>query len=87
MVADRWFPSSKTCSDCGHVLEKLPLSVREWACPLCGVVHDRDENAAKNLEKMAAAHAVTACRQESAGRETSPTKLSSGQEVGFHAVN
>jgi len=50
VVADRWFPSSKTCSDCGHVVEKLPLSVREWDCPACGVVHDRDVNAARNLK-------------------------------------
>lgn len=48
-VADRWFPSSKTCSGCGHRLNRLPLSVREWVCPSCGEVHDRDINAAKNL--------------------------------------
>jgi len=52
VVHDRWFPSSKTCSDCGHVLKKLPLSVREWACPTCGVVHDRDVNAAINLKPV-----------------------------------
>lgn len=46
---DRWFPSSKTCSDCGHIVEKLPLSVREWACPECGTIHDRDANAAANI--------------------------------------
>lgn len=50
-VVDRWFPSSKTCSDCGHKVESLPLSVREWTCPECGSVHDRDINAAKNLLK------------------------------------
>lgn len=50
-VVDRWFPSSKTCSDCGHRVESLPLSVREWTCPECGSVHDRDVNAAKNLLK------------------------------------
>lgn len=47
---DRWFPSSKTCHDCGHVMDKMPLSVREWVCPSCGTVHDRDENAARNIE-------------------------------------
>lgn len=52
VVADRWYPSSKTCSDCGYVLESLPLSVREWACPSCGVVHDRDLNATINLERL-----------------------------------
>jgi putative transposase len=52
VIADRWFPSSKTCADCGFVVDILPLSVREWACPECGVVHDRDVNAAINLEKL-----------------------------------
>lgn len=46
---DRFFPSSKRCCDCGHIVERLPLSVREWACPECGAVHDRDENAAQNI--------------------------------------
>lgn len=46
---DRWFPSSKMCSGCGHVVPKLPLSVREWACPSCGANHDRDLNAALNI--------------------------------------
>ena len=48
-VADRFYASSKTCSDCGEVVAMLPLSVREWACAACGSVHDRDENAAINL--------------------------------------
>lgn len=46
---DRWFPSSKTCSECGHVVSALPLQIREWTCPACGTVHDRDLNAAKNI--------------------------------------
>ncbi|MEH2033623.1 MAG: transposase [Nostoc sp.] len=46
---DRWYPSSKTCSNCGHVLEKLDLSTREWRCPSCESVNGRDENAAKNI--------------------------------------
>lgn len=46
---DRFFPSSKRCHDCGHVVSELPLSVREWACPICGIVHDRDHNAALNI--------------------------------------
>ncbi|MFE0041946.1 RNA-guided endonuclease InsQ/TnpB family protein [Streptomyces albireticuli] len=47
--ADRWFPSSKTCSDCGRVNHALVLADRTWVCPGCGVVHDRDHNAAGNL--------------------------------------
>lgn len=46
---DRWYPSSKTCSSCGHVLENLDLSVREWRCPSCQSVNGRDENAARNI--------------------------------------
>jgi len=66
VMVDRWFPSSKMCSDCGHVVESLPLSVRKWSCPGCGVVHDRDVNAAVNLRNIAAARAVTACGEGSA---------------------
>lgn len=68
VVADRWFPSTKTCFDCNHVVDVLPLSVREWTCPACGMVHDRDLNAARNLEKMAASSAVSACGEEGSGR-------------------
>jgi putative transposase len=46
---DRWFPSSKMCSACGHVVSALPLSIREWDCPKCGATHDRDLNAALNI--------------------------------------
>jgi putative transposase len=46
---DRFYPSSKTCSACGHILEALTLDVREWACPSCAVCHDRDINAACNI--------------------------------------
>lgn len=53
IVANRWFASSKTCSNCNYKLDKLELSVRSWICPSCGVVHDRDLNAAKNLENLA----------------------------------
>ena len=48
-VTGRWYPSSKTCSACGHLLEKLSLSTRHWTCPSCGARHDRDVNAAKNI--------------------------------------
>jgi putative transposase len=46
---DRFYPSSKTCSACGHVVERLPLDVRKWTCPSCQTEHDRDVNAAKNI--------------------------------------
>ena len=47
---DRFYPSSKRCSVCGYTLEKLLLDVRTWTCPQCGTTHDRDTNAAKNIE-------------------------------------
>ncbi|AFZ45878.1 transposase, IS605 OrfB family [Halothece sp. PCC 7418] len=46
---DRWFPSSKLCSNCHYELESLDLEVREWTCPKCGSHHERDENASKNI--------------------------------------
>jgi putative transposase len=67
VVADRFFASSKTCSDCGYKLEKLPLSVRDWICPQCGCIHDRDVNAAVNLKNMAVSSTVSACGEEGAG--------------------
>ncbi len=67
VVADRWHPSSKTCSACGVVVETLPLAVREWECAACGTHHDRDVNAAKNLMKIAVSSTVTACGEESSG--------------------
>ena len=59
IAIDRWYPSSKTCSDCGHLLRSLPLNVREWVCAECGTVHDRDVNAAKVIRAVGLA--VQAC--------------------------
>jgi putative transposase len=56
---DRWFPSSKRCGNCGHIVDKLPLSIREWDCPKCGMHHDRDINAARNI--LAVGHTVAVC--------------------------
>lgn len=55
---DRFFPSSKTCSSCSHIVEKLPLNIRQWECPSCKTIHDRDVNAAINI--LSAGLAVTA---------------------------
>jgi putative transposase len=56
---DRWYPSSKRCHACGHIVASLALEVRVWTCPECGSVHDRDVNAAQNV--LAAGLAVSAC--------------------------
>jgi putative transposase len=56
---DRYFPSSKRCGNCGHIVDKMPLNIREWECPKCGTKHDRDLNASKNI--LAAGLAVSVC--------------------------
>ena len=88
LVADRWFTSSKICSDCGYKRETLPLAVREWTCPECGGIHDRDLNAAINLKNMAVSSTVSACGEEGSGVALSgnvkPT--STKQEVSFESV-
>jgi putative transposase len=53
LVADRFYPSSKTCSACGWVKAKLTLAERSFACEACGLRLDRDLNAARNLAKLA----------------------------------
>jgi putative transposase len=50
IVIDKWFPSSKLCSTCGHKYKKLSLKEREWICPICETKHDRDNNASINIE-------------------------------------
>lgn len=47
---DRWFPSSKLCSNCFYQMSEMPLDVREWTCPHCNIHHDRDVNAAVNVK-------------------------------------
>ena len=91
VVVDRWFPSSKTCSDCGCGRESLPLSVREWTCTECGAVHDRDVNAAKNLQRAALATASWAgshaCGEEGAGRSRkTPVKPASVKQEVSHTI-
>ena len=49
ITVDRWYPSTKTCADCGHAVASLPLNVREWTCAACGTKHGRDVNAARNI--------------------------------------
>lgn len=65
VAIDQWFPSTKRCSDCGHTLTSLPLSVRKWDCPECGSHHDRDINAAINIK--AAGLAVLALGENVSG--------------------
>ena len=62
---DRWFPSSKRCNPCGHILVDLPLDVREWVCPSCQSRNSRDKNAALNI--LAVGQTVTACGSGNGG--------------------
>ena len=62
---DRWFPSSKRCNPCGNILDRLPLSVREWRCPSCNNLNLRDRNAALNI--LAVGQTVFACGSSSGG--------------------
>ena len=83
VVADRFFASSKACSACGHKLDDLPLSVREWTCPACRMRHDRDVNAAINLKNLAVSSTVSACGEEGSGsgRKTGVKPASVKQEA------
>jgi putative transposase len=73
ITINRWYPSSKTCSTCGHLLANISLKTRHWTCPGCGTRHDRDINAAKNID-TAAGLVVAAC-----GGDVRPVRATSGQ--------
>jgi putative transposase len=76
VAVDRWYPSSRTCAACGHLLTALRLGTRRWTCPGCGTRHDRDINAAKNI--LAAGLAADACgggiRRAGTSRAQPPVK-------------
>lgn len=81
VVADRWFPSSKTCSACGaKTTRTMALHVRSWTCETCDTAHDRDVNAAINLALYAGSSPVSACGElfASAGTEPDGLVLASG---------
>ena len=90
VVADRFFPSSKTCSSpgCKYTLDDLALSVRQWTCPECGTDHDRDVNAAINLKNLAVSSTASACGEagSGSGRKTGAKPASTKQEVSFVPV-
>ncbi|MFF4731656.1 zinc ribbon domain-containing protein, partial [Streptomyces mirabilis] len=75
-------PTSQVCSACGVKDGPKPLHVRTWTCTHCGTVHDRDHNAAKNVEQ-AAGLAVTACRAQ-VGPELVPAQR---EEAGSHGIH
>jgi putative transposase len=72
VVSDRFFPSTKTCPDCGTVNDGIDRRTTFWVCPSCQAWHDRDVAAAVNLERYAARSAASACGGEGSG----PTRKS-----------
>jgi putative transposase len=86
VIADRRYPSSKTCSNCGCVRDDMPLSVRQWQCGECGAEHNRDINAARNLERLAASSAVTACEAERLWRPACAGRETGREEAGTYGL-
>ncbi len=84
IVIGRWYPSSKTCSSCGHLLAELSLKTRTWQCPSCGTRHDRDINAAKNILAaglaVAGANPGDACGADVRPQGTPPRQSAVKQE-------
>ena len=80
-LVDRFFPSSKRCSTCGHVVESLPLDIRKWTCPECGASHDRDENAARNILTAGGQPVIVR------GARTSPQKATASRGISRRTVN
>ncbi|QDO43893.1 IS200/IS605 family element transposase accessory protein TnpB [Streptomyces sp. RLB3-17] len=77
IAVDRWFPSSKLCSACGTLQDRMPLNVRTWTCD-CGMTHDRDVNAAHNL--LAAGLAVTVCGAGVRPQRSTPDRQSATKQ-------
>lgn len=83
----RFEPSSKMCSHCGSINKELKLSDREWVCSTCGVKHDRDENAAKNIESFALRNYLSVGRRRKNQNEL-PTLIGVlTSEASSHAVH
>jgi putative transposase len=74
---DRWYPSSKRCHACGHVLDTLSLDVREWTCPAWSAQHDRDRTAAKTM--LAVGLTVNACGETVRPGRALPTLARPGE--------
>jgi putative transposase len=82
--ADRFYPSSKTCSGCGAVKAKLPLSDRTYTCDICGASVDRDTNAAINLARLAWAPAGVPGRNAGGAVQKTTPLVAAGNEAGTH---
>lgn len=79
VVISRWEPTSQVCSDCGYRWGKLDLKVREIVCLSCGTLHDRDDNASKNIEQVGVGHihdSKRTGRERQTSIEAAPVELS-----------
>ncbi len=88
---NRFFPSSKACSQCGAIHDKMTLDVRHWTCPRCGARHDRDINAAKNirdegLRMLAAGTVATARRGTVSRRKKLASRSARSNEAGIPSL-
>lgn len=79
---DRWASTSQTCSACGHRDGPKPLSIRTWACPACGAVHDRDVNAARNILKLLVAAGPAETQNACGAGVRPPAMVAVGDEAG-----
>jgi len=89
ITINRFFPSSKTCNDCGWIKSDMKLSDREWVCESCGSVHDRDVNAAKNIltEGVSLLSSGTGEYTDGDGVSRSNTQLSMKSEANEHLTH
>jgi putative transposase len=83
VVINRWEPTSQVCSDCGYRWGKLDLKVREVVCMNCGTLHDRDDNASKNIEQAV----LRACREVGAGHAHDSKRTGRKCKTSFEAVS
>jgi putative transposase len=84
VVANRWFPSTKTCSRCGQVKDRMTMSERIFCCGGCGLVMDRDRNAATNLAAWAEAACIAAAQAPDRQAGGRVTNASGGEGAGRH---
>lgn len=81
LVISRWEPTSQVCSECGYRWGKLDLTVRTVKCLNCGTEHDRDENAAKNINKVGIGHCHDSKRTQRQSKTTSVASVSEASRI------
>jgi putative transposase len=77
----RFFPSSKKCNKCGYINQNLTLKIRKWQCPICGEIHDRDLNAAKNILEEGLKYTSAGTADHERGTQISPANVGTSDEA------